>query len=233
MFMSYFIRKSSDRKFFDHGWLKTYHTFSFASYYDPNWMGFRDLRVINEDRVEANNGFPPHTHKDMEILSIVLEGELAHQDSMGTERILHTHKMQAMSAGTGVMHSEYNPSKTTLVHFLQIWIVPDSKGITPRYQEITIDSQPNAWTLIGSKTGKNRSIQIQQDVEVFILSLDKGKKIEKQLLPNRYGWLQVIEGSLTLEKDTLQSGDGVAFQNETSIALTAHTPSKVLFFDLK
>ena len=231
--MSYTIRRSTERKFFDHGWLKTYHTFSFASYYDPDFMGFRDLRVINEDRVEANNGFPPHSHKDMEILSIVLEGELAHQDSMGTEEILHANKIQFMSAGSGVTHSEYNPSKTNLVHFLQIWIIPDTKGIQPRYQEISIESKPNEWTLIGSKTGKGKSLLIQQDVEVYILTLDKGKTIEKQLSPHRYGWLQVINGTLMLDKDTLHAGDGVAFDANAHVKLTALTPSKIVFFDLK
>jgi quercetin 2,3-dioxygenase len=231
--MSYTIRKSTDRKFFDHGWLKTYHTFSFGTYYDPNFMGFRDLRVINEDRVLPGNGFPPHNHENMEILSIVLEGELAHQDSTGIESIIHANKMQAMSAGSGITHSEYNPSNSKLVHFLQIWILPDKKNITPHYQEASILTKPNEWVLIASKTEKAHSMKIEQDCEVYILTLDKEKKIEKKLSPHRYGWLQVIDGTLSLNQDTIHAGDGVAFDAGSSLTLSAHTPSKVLFFDLK
>lgn len=232
--MTYKIRKSRERKFFDHGWLKTFHTFSFASYYDPHFMGFRDLRVINEDRVDPGHGFPTHDHNDMEIISIVLEGELAHKDSMGTESIIKPNEVQAMSAGQGITHSEYNPSEKTVVHFLQIWILPDTKDIPPRYQQTQLPAAAsNKWILIASKSGKDKSLKIQQDVQLFALSLDKGKKEEKQISANRYGWLQVIEGDLLFNTDTLHTGDGVAIDPSTHITLEAKSPTRLLFFDLK
>jgi redox-sensitive bicupin YhaK (pirin superfamily) len=228
------IRRSVDRKYFDHGWLKTYHTFSFASYYDPEFMGFRDLRVINEDRVDPGKGFPPHAHKDMEILSIVLEGNLAHRDSMGNESVIRANEVQAMSAGTGISHSEYNPSEKDPVHFLQIWIVPEVKGIAPRYiQESRLPDAPNQWKLLASKEGKEGSIQIQQDVELSSIALEAGKEVEKPLKPHRYGWLQVIDGELDLNGDRLHKGDGAAVDAGTLVKLKALSPSRVLFFDLK
>lgn len=223
------VRKSDERKFFDHGWLKTFHTFSFASYFDPKFMGFRNLRVINEDRVDANNGFPAHGHKDMEIISIVLEGELAHRDSMGNESILHANEIQVMSAGSGITHGEFNPSKTNPVHFLQIWILPDTKDITPRYGQSTLPSVPNEWHLIASKQGP---LPIQQDVALYYLNLEKGKQIERSIPANRYGWLQVIEGTLTYNDIQIHSGDGVSIEPNTAFKLQAQTQSRLLFFDL-
>ena len=232
--MTYRIRRSHERKYFDHGWLKTYHTFSFASYDDPNFMGFRDLRVINEDRVAAGHGFPPHDHQDMEILSIILEGELAHRDSMGTESVIHANEVQAMSAGTGVTHSEYNPSDTGLVHFLQIWILPETEGTRPRYdQGAKLPTTPNQWTLLASRDGREHSLKIQQDVTLEGIFLESGKRTEKKLLPNRYGWLQVIDGELSLNEDTIHTGDGAAIEAGTHVKLKALAPSRVLFFDLK
>lgn len=232
--MPYKIRRSEERKHFDHGWLNTYHTFSFASYYDPNFMGFRDLRVINEDRVAPSNGFPLHDHRDMEIISIVLEGELAHQDSTGTEAILKPNEVQTMSAGTGITHSEYNPSKTKPVHFLQIWILPDAKNVTPGYQQAYFPTdKPNHWQLVASKSGKDHSLKIHQDVELYTLSLDKGKKELLKIKPDRYGWVQVISGELSFNKDILRTGDGVAIDPKSEIALIALAPTKLLFFDLK
>lgn len=229
---AYQIRRSGERKFFDHGWLKTYHTFSFASYYDPRFMGFRDLRVINEDRVDSGRGFPMHDHKDMEIISIVLEGELAHKDSMGNVSVLHANDVQAMSAGTGISHSEYNPSSTNPVHFLQIWILPDTEGIPPRYQSSQLPSSHNEWMLIASKNGKNRSLKIQQDIELFAISLDPGKQAEKKIPEERYGWLQVINGELEFNADTLRTGDAVAIESNTPVKIKANSASRVLFFDL-
>ncbi len=227
--MAYTIRKSGDRKFFDHGWLKTLHTFSFGSYYDPNWMGFRDLRVINEDRVAPGHGFPPHDHRDMEIISIVLEGELAHQDSMETQSVIHANEIQTMSAGTGVTHSEYNPSNSSLVHFLQIWIIPDKKGLKPRYQQMALSTSSDQWHLIASKNGP---LIIEQDVALYMLSLESGTELEKEM-HNRYGWLQVISGELAFEEAILQAGDGVAMEDQTSFRIKAQQPSRLLFFDLK
>lgn len=230
--MAYTIRRSNERKFFDHGWLKTYHTFSFANYHDPRFMGFRSLRVINEDRVAPGHGFPLHDHKDMEILSIVLEGELAHKDSMGNESVIDTNEIQAMSAGTGITHSEYNPSDTATVHFLQIWILPDARSIEPRYQESELPTTRNQWVLIGSENGRLKSVKIQQDIELYAISLDSGKKTEKKVPENRYGWIQVIDGELTLNEDIIRAGDGVAIDSDTLIKLQAKSPARLLFFDL-
>lgn len=223
------VRKSEERKFFDHGWLRTFHTFSFASYYDPKFMGFRNLRVINEDRVDASNGFPAHNHKDMEIISIVLEGDLAHRDSMGNESILHSNEIQVMSAGSGITHSEFNPSKTHPVHFLQIWVQPDTKDITPRYRQSTLPTIQNEWHLIASKQGP---LPIQQDVGIYYLNLQKGKQMERSIPANRYGWLQVIDGNLSYNDTPLQQGDGVSFEPNAAIKLQAETQSRLLFFDL-
>lgn len=223
------IRHSRDRKFFDHGWLRTYHTFSFASYYDPNFMGFRDLRVINEDRVDANNGFPSHSHRDMEIISIVLEGDLAHRDSMGNESVLHSNEIQVMSAGSGIVHSEFNPSKTHPVHFLQIWIEPDTRSIEPRYKQEKLPSSPNEWHLLASKQGP---LPIQQDASLYYLQLDKGRQIERSLAENRYGWVQVISGDLTFNNTPIHTGDGVSIEPNTNVTLQAQSPSRLLFFDL-
>jgi len=230
--MTYQIRKSSERKYFDHEWLKTYHTFSFGSYYDPQFMGFRSLRVINEDQVAPGKGFPPHNHSDMEIISVILEGELAHKDSMGTETIIHTNEVQTMSAGSGITHSEYNPSKEHFVHFLQIWITPENTEITPRYQQKTISSAPNEWTLLASNQEKENSLKICQDVNLFSLLLDTDKEIDRKVATNRYGWLQVIDGNLSFNNDLLHKGDGVAIQPNSLIKLKALDKSKVLFFDL-
>jgi quercetin 2,3-dioxygenase len=231
--MTYKIRRSRERKYFDHGWLKTYHTFSFGSYYDPQFMGFRDLRVINEDRVAAGRGFPSHDHQDMEIISIVLEGALAHKDSTGGESVLPENGVQAMSAGTGVTHSEYNPSATELAHFLQIWILPEKRGLTPRYQESKLPTAHNEWSLIASKAGKQNSLKIEQDVSLYFLALDKGKEVEKKLLAHRYGWLQMIDGEVSLNGEKVEAGDGVALEPESVITLKAISSSRILYFDLR
>ena len=219
--MTYKIRRSGDRGFFDHGWLKTYHTFSFASYHDPKFMGFRDLRVINEDSIAPGKGFPSHDHQDMEILTVLIEGELAHKDNMGNASVIHTGEVQGMSAGKGVIHSEYNPSETTPTHLLQIWIQPDTKGVTPRYQDAKLPSTPNQWQLIASKSGRENSLKIHQDVELSAITLESGKQAEKTLGPNRYGWLQVIDGDLSFNEDTLQAGDGVAIEPNTAVKIKA------------
>jgi quercetin 2,3-dioxygenase len=231
--MAYQIRRSQDRGYFDHGWLRTFHTFSFGGYYDTNHMGFRALRVINEDRIAPGRGFPTHGHQDMEIMSIVLEGELGHQDSMGHESVIHPNEIQIMSAGTGITHSEYNPSETQPVHFYQIWIIPDKQGITPRYdQEAHLPKGFNEWKLLASKKGVDDSLIIHQDVNLFAASLKDGHSLEKNISPQRYGWLQVMEGELKYEKEILKVGDGVAFERTPSIVVEAIKPSKVLFFDL-
>ena len=231
--MTYKIRRSADRKYFDHGWLKTFHTFSFGSYYDPEFMGFRDLRVINEDRVDPGHGFPPHEHKDMEIISIVLEGELAHEDSMGTKSVIQKGDVQAMNAGEGVTHSEFNPSSTEPVHFLQIWIFPNKTGINSRYSQVKLPSIKNEWVRIASKEDAEDQIKIEQDVELFSLSLEPGIKVSKELESDRYGWLQVVEGEIKFNADTLKAGDAVAIDPSSKFIIEAVEPTHLLYFNLK
>ncbi len=229
----YFIRRAKERGHLSHGWLDTFHTFSFADYHDPNYMGFRTLRVINEDTIAPGQGFGTHAHDNMEIITVMLKGEIAHKDSMGNEHIIHEHEIQAMSAGTGVRHSEYNPSKTNSSHLLQIWIIPDTKGIKPRYQEKKLPQKVNTWILLASKTGEQDSLPIQQDVKLYTLSLAPGSTIDRQLDANRYGWIQVMEGDLTLNDEQLHAGDGVALDQELRITLKAEQKeAKLLFFDL-
>lgn len=228
----YLVRRSADRGFFDHGWLKTYHTFSFAGYYDADFMGFRTLRVINEDTVAPGEGFGTHGHEDMEIITVVLAGAVAHKDSMGNEHILGANEIQSMSAGTGVHHSEYNPSQTEPVHFLQIWIMPDTQGVKPRYQEKKLPLTQNEWVLLVSPTGQDDSLLIQQDIKLYMLTLTATHTIERQLEAGRYAWLQVLEGEVTFAEQTLFAGDGAAFDAGTTLTLTAGEQAKLLFFDL-
>jgi redox-sensitive bicupin YhaK (pirin superfamily) len=225
------VRKSGERGYFDHGWLETYHTFSFGGYHDPKFMGFRNLRVINEDRIAAGRGFDTHGHSNMEILTLVLKGQLAHKDSMGNESIIRAGEVQVMSAGKGVTHSEYNPSKEEDVHLLQIWIEPDEKGAVPRYGQAPLASNVNEWQLIVSKTGKESSLPIRQDAEVYYAFLQKGKSIESP--SSRYGWVQVIEGALEMNQSALEAGDGAAVNPGTKAQFTAKADSKLLFFNLK
>lgn len=229
-FMTYKVRKSEERKFFDHGWLKTRHTFSFANYYDPKFMGFRDLRVINEDTVAPGQGFPTHAHENMEIITVVLEGELAHKDSTGTESVIHANEVQAMSAGKGITHSEYNHSSSKPCHFLQIWIQPDTREAAPRYHPQTkLPTAPNQWTLLASKNGRDNSIPINQDVNLYAISLQSGSE---SLPSSRYGWLQVIDGSIQFNDTTLSAGDGAAIDPKTTLTLKSLSPARLLFFDL-
>src|ERR1700722_3201467 len=230
--MSYTLRRSQERGCFDYGWLKTCHTFSFDEYYDPNYMGFRSLRVINEDIIEPIHGFPLHGHRDMEIMTIVLEGELTHQDSMGNTSSITPGEVQVMSAGTGVTHSEFNHSDTHRVHLLQIWILPDKKSLAPQYQQKKFTIEPDSWVLIASKSGDAGSITIHQDIGVYFASLHKGGLLTRNIAEHRYGWLQVVSGELQWDEVTLKSGDGVAIQSNTDISLKALAPAKIIFFDM-
>lgn len=229
---NYQIRKSSDRKFYDHGWLKTYHTFSFADYYDPRHTGYRTLRVINEDTVSPGKGFGTHGHKNMEIITVVLEGAVAHKDSMGNEEMIRAGEIQVMSAGTGVNHSEYNPSSDKPVHLLQIWILPEKNGVPPSYSQRKLPQKPNQWILMASKNGDDDSLLINQDVNLFGLAMQAGGSVEKKLGANRYGWIQVIEGEVSMGADVLRAGDGVALPKGASFTLSAKKQAKILFFDL-
>lgn len=228
------IRKSKDRGHENHGWLDTYHTFSFGRYYDPNFMGFRVLRVINEDRVEANNGFPPHSHDNMEIISYVLEGSLQHQDSIGTGSVILPGEVQRMSAGTGVTHSEFNPSKNDQVHFFQIWIIPKKRGIEPSYEQkkFEVKDKNNQLCLIASGDGSAGSVTIQQDVKLFTSILQKGKELSYPLTSRRYGWIQIARGKISLNGQILSEGDGASISNENDLKIMAEENSEFFLFDL-
>jgi len=228
------VRPSNERGHFDHGWLNTYHTFSFASYYDPEHMGFRSLRVINEDWVHAGNGFGTHPHRDMEIITYVLEGALAHQDSMGTSSAIRPGEVQRMSAGSGVTHSEFNHSQTEAVHLLQIWIMPDKKGIKPSYEQTAFpDAEKRGkLRLVASRDGREGSVSINQDAELYATLLEPGETVTHELGAKRYGWAQVVRGGITLNGLPLQAGDGAAISNEERLELTGTESSEVLLFDL-
>jgi redox-sensitive bicupin YhaK (pirin superfamily) len=226
-------RKSSDRGHASHGWLDSYHTFSFADYHDPQWMGFRSLRVINDDIVLPRMGFGKHPHRDMEIITYVLSGQLAHEDSMGNGRVITPGEFQYMSAGTGVLHSEQNPSSTEAVHLLQIWIMPDAKGATPRYAEKSLSATATgALHLVSSKTGRDGSIAIHQDADLFLGKLDAGQQVTHKLGADRHAWLHVAEGEVTLNGQTLTAGDAAAISSESDLNLTGVKPAQVLLFDL-
>ena len=230
------IRRSDERGRFDHGWLDTRHTFSFAGYRDPEHMGFRALRVINEDRVIAGEGFGTHAHQDMEILSYVLAGALAHKDSTGGEGVLHPGEVQRMSAGTGVRHSEYNGSKDHVVHFLQIWIVPDRPGHAPSYeQKLFPDAEKKGkLRLIASPDGADGSTTIHQDVKVYATILGEGQHVRLPLGPGRHAWVQVARGEIGVNGEALHAGDGAALSSERELVLGGRgpTPAEVLVFDL-
>jgi len=228
------IRKASERGHADHGWLNTYHTFSFADYYDPKQMGFRDLRVINEDRVQPSRGFPTHPHRDMEIVTYVLDGALEHKDSMGNGSVIRPGEVQRMSAGTGITHSEFNHSGTELVHFLQIWILPQKDGVTPGYEQKFFPDEEKLKNLrlIASRDGRSGSVTINQDVNLYAALLGAGEEIVFPLPDNRHVWLQVARGSVTFNGSLLKQGDGAAVSDEDQVVVTGKEKAEVLLFDL-
>src|SRR5262245_38495354 len=229
------VRRSDERGHFDHGWLDTRHTFSFGDYHDRRFMGFRDLRVINEDRVRPGQGFGTHGHRDMEILSYVLEGGLAHQDSLGNGSVIVPGDVQYMSAGTGVRHSEFNASKTEPVHFMQIWILPKEEGLPPRYDQRRIDpeSTRGRLRLVASGSGADDSIAIRQDVNIYASRLANGESATLALPPERHLWVQVLPGEVDVNGRTLAAGDGLAASRETDFRITGGAaPSELLVFDL-
>jgi redox-sensitive bicupin YhaK (pirin superfamily) len=229
------IRRSAERGRANFGWLDSRHTFSFGQYYDPEHMGFGPLRVINEDRVAGGGGFPTHPHGDMEILSYVLEGALEHKDSIGTGSVIRPGDLQRMSAGTGIRHSESNASRTEAVHFLQIWIVPEKKGIAPGYEQksFTAEEKQNVLCLIGSRDGRDGSISIHQDVDLYATLLNEGATVAHTLKPGRKAWVQVVRGSpVTLNRKTLAAGDGAAVQGLPDLVLTGTSQTEVLVFDM-
>jgi redox-sensitive bicupin YhaK (pirin superfamily) len=227
------LRKANERGHANYGWLDTYHTFSFGDDYDPKWMGFRSLRVINDDLVMPGQGFGAHPHRDMEIVTYILSGQLEHKDSMGNGRVIRKGELQYMSAGSGVQHSEFNPSKDEAVRFLQIWILPDSKGVKPRYGEKSLrDAQTGKLHLVTSKTGRAGSIAIHQDVDLWLAKLETDQQVAHSLAKSRHAWVHVAEGEVVLNGKTLTGGDAAAIDNELAIELIATKPSQVLLFDL-
>jgi redox-sensitive bicupin YhaK (pirin superfamily) len=229
------IRKAEERGHFDFGWLNTYHSFSFGDYYDPKHTRFRTLRVINEDFVQAGHGFPTHGHRDMEIVTYILQGALEHRDSMGTGSIIRRGDAQRMSAGTGVTHSEANPSRDEPVHLLQIWIFPKEQDLQPEYEEkkFSDDEKRNRLRLIVSPDGSDGSVKIHQDAKIFALLLDDRHDVVHSLEEGRSAWLQVAAGSVTLNDVALKQGDGAAVSQESKLRITAEGPAEVLLFDLK
>lgn len=224
------IRRADERGKADFGWLQSNHTFSFGQYFDPNHMEFRSLRVINDDRVEAGRGFGTHPHKDMEIISYVLSGQLEHKDSMGNGSLIQAGEFQRISAGTGITHSEFNPSATNPTHFLQIWIEPHARGLKPSYDQRSFPS--SLLTLIASSTGEDDSMTMNQDAKIYRGQLAANETVELPLSQARYGWLQLIRGSLHLNNQQFQVGDGVGIENESSLKLKTMSDSEFLFFDL-
>jgi len=228
------IRKSEDRGVAEHGWLSSRHSFSFAHYHDPDYMGFGPLRVINEDRVQAGHGFATHSHSDMEIISYVLDGALEHKDSMGNGSAIRYGSVQRMSAGTGVRHSEFNPSDAEPVHFLQIWILPDRRGIEPSYEEKYFDpaSKKGQWRLIASPDGSEGSVLIHQDARVYASILDGEDRLDYELPAGRGGYLHVARGELTVNGMPLQTSDAVKVFNEPRMIVSDAKEAEFLFFDL-
>jgi redox-sensitive bicupin YhaK (pirin superfamily) len=227
------IRKANERGHANHGWLDTYHTFSFADYHDPQWMGYRSLRVINDDLVLPGVGFGKHPHHDMEIISYVMSGAVEHKDSMGNGRVIRAGEFQYMAAGTGVEHSESNPSKTEALRALQIWIQPDAKGVKPRYEEKNFANAPTGkFNLVASKSGRDGSIAIHQDADLSFAKLEAGQKVAQALAKGRHAWVHIAEGEVKVNGKKLSGGDAAAIDNESAIELVAEKPSQVLLFDL-
>lgn len=228
------IRRADERGFADHGWLKSFHSFSFANYYDPQNMGFGPLRVINEDRVAGGGGFGKHSHNDMEIISYVISGELEHKDSMGNGSIIRPGDVQRMSAGTGVVHSEFNQSQTDTVHFLQIWIMPDEQGIQPGYEQkfFPAEDKRGRLCMILSPDGRDGSVRIQQDALIFSALVDRDERVEHRLADGRIGYAHVARGNVTVNGEALKWGDALKIRNERNVTIEQGEQAEVLLFDL-
>jgi redox-sensitive bicupin YhaK (pirin superfamily) len=228
------LRPAAERGQADYGWLRANYTFSFANYYDRGWMGFRALRVINDDYVAAGRGFGEHGHDDMEILTYVLEGAIEHRDSLGSGEVLKPGEVQYMSAGTGIHHSEFNPSKTDTLHSLQIWLIPTARQLTPTYAQkaFPIHTEKNRMHLVASTDGRDGSILVHTDADLYACTLETGAKVEHTFDRFKYGWLQVVRGSLLANGEVLAEGDGAAFSQEERLTLKAESDAEFLFFDL-
>jgi redox-sensitive bicupin YhaK (pirin superfamily) len=228
------LRRSEERGHAEHGWLDSYHTFSFASYYDPHHMGFGALRVINEDRVQPGQGFGTHPHRDMEIISYVLSGALEHKDSMGTGSVIRPGDVQRMSAGTGVTHSEFNGSRSELVHFLQIWIVPEERNLRPSYEQkrFTDEDKRGKLRLIASRDGRDGSVTIHQDASLYATILGAGQEVRHRLAPGRSAWVHVARGEIAIDGKVLRAGDAAAVTDQGEVVLEGHGEGEALLFDL-
>ena len=228
------LRPAAERGHADHGWLDTRHTFSFADYHDEKHMGFRALRVINEDRVQPGRGFGTHAHQDMEIISYVLDGALQHRDSLGNGSTVHPNEVQRMSAGRGVTHSEFNGSSVEIVHFLQIWILPNARGLPPSYEQrlFPVEERRGRLRLLAAADGRDGAVTIHQDVDLFGVLLDGGQQVRHELRPGRHAWVQVARGRVGLNGHSLAAGDGAALSDERALEIHAREPSEILLFDL-
>jgi quercetin 2,3-dioxygenase len=228
------VRKSEARGHANHGWLDSYHTFSFANYYDRNYMNFRSLRVINEDVVNPGKGFGTHGHSDMEIITYVLEGALEHKDSLGTGAVIKPGEVQRMSAGTGIQHSEFNPSQTDPVHLLQIWLLPDTNGLSPSYEQrdFPLAERHGKLRLVAARDTRDGAVKVHQDVDLYAAVLDKNSQVSHVLQPNRHAWIQVARGAVLLNGLTLEKGDGAAVSDEAELVIEAAEDAEFLLFDL-
>lgn len=228
------VRRSDERGHFNMGWLDTRHSFSFGEYYDPRFLGFSALRVINEDRVAPGKGFPTHGHRDMEIITYILDGALEHKDSLGTGSVIRPGDVQRMTAGTGIQHSEYNHSPDKPVHFLQIWILPDRKGLPPSYQQVTVpkEDRRDRLRLIASADGRDGSVTVHQSLNLYAAELSAGTAVEHRFDSGRAGWIQLASGALEINGTAVNAGDGVMITKESSARLKALSPAEVLLFDL-
>jgi len=228
------VRPGDERGSSKFDWLDSRHSFSFGGYHDPRHMGFSDLRVINEDRIIPGKGFPTHSHRDMEIITYVLEGALAHKDSTGTSSIIRVGDVQRMSAGTGISHSEYNASQTEPVHFLQIWIMPNETGLKPGYEQRSFDleKKSGSWVLVAAPDARDGAVKVHQDAELSLAVLPKGEELTYSLKPGRRAWLQVARGKVTLNGSALETGDGAAISEEKILEVKALEDAEILLFDL-
>lgn len=228
------IRKSEARGHANHGWLDSYHTFSFANYYDPNHISFRSLRVINEDLINPGKGFGTHGHRDMEIITYVLAGALEHKDSLGTGAVIKPGEVQRMSAGTGIQHSEFNHSKTDPVHLLQIWLLPDANGLSPSYEQrdFPVAERHGNLRLVAARDARDGAVKIHQDVDLYAAILDKKSRVSHTLQSNRHAWVQVARGSVLLNGLPLEKGDGAAISDEAELVVEATEDTEILLFDL-
>ena len=226
------LRRSAERGQTRLSWLDSRHTFSFGDYYDERYMGFRHLRVINEDRVDPAKGFGTHSHRDMEIITYVLDGAVEHKDSTGNQTIIKPGDVQRMTAGTGISHSEHNPSETELVHFLQIWIVPSQRGLQPGYEQRSFDFEEGNWILLAAGSRRNGAVVLHQDVALYAASLSDRRQITYALRPGRHAWLQAARGTVDVNGTALEAGDGAAVSDEQIVEIAARTHAEILLFDL-